>query len=92
MSSMYANNHAVMDGIPWELGSLPGRVPKLKDQLYTVAERSGQSSKATPVLEDAPSFDPHTEEEAIIDENKVPRKVQKDQINLLAKMLSALKR
>ncbi|KZP34261.1 kinase-like protein [Athelia psychrophila] len=67
------------------------RVRKPKDQLDTIVER-GQSPKATSVFEDAPSFGLHAEEEVIIDENGVPKKVQKGQINSLAKMLSALRR
>jgi len=71
------------------------RVRNRKDQLDTIAERSGQSPKSGPMLEEAFSIgqvSAEADEEVIIDENGVPKKVQKGQINALAKMLSALRR
>lgn len=70
------------------------RVRKPKDQLDTIAERSGLTPK-TGVLPEGQEayFGPADgEEEVVIDENGVPKKVQKGQINALAKMLSALRR
>jgi len=71
------------------------RVRKPKDQLDTIVERSGMSPKnAVPVYESQETFESavEPEEEVIVDENGVPKKVQKGQINALAKMLSALRR
>ncbi|KAF7979882.1 hypothetical protein HWV62_40665 [Athelia sp. TMB] len=71
------------------------RVRNRKDPLDTIAERSGQSPKANPMLEEALSIGmvaADADEEVVIDENGVPKKVQKGQINTLAKMLSALRR
>lgn len=72
------------------------RTRKPKDQLDTISERSGMSPRtAVPVseIEEAMRSNPDIiEEEEIIDEDGVPKKVQKGQINALAKMLSALRR
>jgi hypothetical protein len=69
---------------------------KPKDQLDTIAERSGMSPK-TPVplsesQEEAMESHLDLEEVVVEDEDGVPKKVQKGQINALAKMLSALRR
>jgi len=72
------------------------RVRKPKDQLDTIAERSGMSPKpAVPVSESQEAVESHLdlEEEVVADEDGQPKKVvQKGQINALAKMLSALRR
>jgi hypothetical protein len=71
------------------------RVRKPKDQLDTIAERSGASPRsAVPVSESQEAMESHTdmEEEVVVEEDGVPKKVQKGQINALAKMLSALRR
>jgi len=72
------------------------RVRKPKDQLDTIAERSGMSSRpAEPVPEGQEVIESRSdpEEEVIEDEEGTPKKVvQKGQINALAKMLSALRR
>jgi hypothetical protein len=71
------------------------RVRKPKDQLDTIAERSGMSPKtAVPVSESQEAMDSHVDSEEVVveDEDGVPKKVQKGQINALAKMLSALRR
>ena len=71
------------------------RVRNRKDPLDTIAERSGQSPKPNPMLEEALSIgtvSADADEEVTIDENDVPKKTKKDQINALAKMLAALRR
>jgi len=72
------------------------RVRKPKDQLDTIAERSGTSPRAAiPVSESQEAMESHLdlEQEAVDEEeDSVPKKVQKGQINALAKMLSALRR
>lgn len=71
------------------------RVRKPKDQLDTIAERSGMSPKpAGPVSESQETMENHSDqEEEVVDEEGQPKKVvQKGQINALAKMLSALRR
>lgn len=72
------------------------RMRKPKDKLDTISERSGMSPKtAIPgsESEEAMRSNPDLIEEVeILDESGVPKKVQKGQINSLAKMLSALRR
>jgi len=72
------------------------RVRKPKDQLDTIAERSGMSPRTpVPVSESQEAMESHLDldEEVVEDDNGVPKKVvQKGQINALAKMLSALRR
>lgn len=72
------------------------RMRKPKDQLDTIAERSGMSPRAAvPISESQEAMESHLdlEQEAVDeDEDGAPKKVQKGQINALAKMLSALRR
>jgi len=68
---------------------------KPKDQLDTIVERSGMSPKTpVPVSESQEAMESHLDLEEVVveDEDGVPKKVQKGQINALAKMLSALRR
>lgn len=71
------------------------RIRKPKDQLDTIAERTGMSPRtAIPVSESQEVMESHPDRDEIVDEEEedVPKKVQKGQINALAKMLSALRR
>jgi len=71
------------------------RVRKPKDTLDTISERSGMPPRsAVPLSEIQEAMENHAdpEEEGVEDEDGVPKKVQKGQINALAKMLSALRR
>lgn len=68
---------------------------KPKDQLDTIAERSGMSPRTpAPVSESQEAMESHPDVEEVVveDEDGIPKKVQKGQINALAKMLSALRR
>jgi len=71
------------------------RIRKPKDQLDTIAERTGMSPRtAVPVSESQEAMESHLDLDEVVDEEAedVPKKVQKGQINALAKMLSALRR
>jgi hypothetical protein len=66
------------------------RVRKPKDQLDTIAERASMSPRA--VSDGQEAMESHLEvEQEVVDEDGVPKVVQKGQINALSKMLSALR-
>lgn len=66
------------------------RMRKPKDQLDTIAERASMSPRA--VSDGQEAMESHLEvEQEVVDEDGVPKVVQKGQINALSKMLSALR-
>ena len=77
-------------------GSPPGprrqRVRKPKDQLDTIAERS----RSVSIVQESKSQEeverPLDSEDVAVEDNVLPKKVQKDQVSALTKMLSALRR
>lgn len=67
------------------------RVRKLKDPLDPITERPSMSPRA--VSEGQEAMESHLEvEQEVVDEDGVPKVVQKAQIDALSKMLSALRR
>jgi len=101
-------NIKFLTGVPWELGQLPrGQHPNpvgdifggppvriqrvRKDvKLDTISERPGSATQKPPVSQ---RHDASTSTTDLHDgESDGPKKVQKGQINALAKMLSALRR
>lgn len=72
------------------------RVRKPRDKLDTIVERSGMSPKAPVTVSENPESTKNpaeVEDDVVVeDEDGVPKKVQRGQINALAKMLSALRR
>lgn len=92
---MHANPIGDIFGSPPVPRSKRVRKPP-RDQLDTIVERSGMSPKApAPVSESIESMKSSAEVEGDVDvedEEGAHKKVQKGQINALAKMLSALRR
>jgi len=93
---MYTNPTGDIFGSPPAPRKQRVRTKAKDNKLDTISERSGLSPKsAVPFAEslEAMRSNPDLDEEVIIeDEDGVPKKVQKGQINALAKMLSALRR
>jgi hypothetical protein len=70
------------------------RIPKPKDHLDTIAERSrGVSKTVVPESESQEEVEgPLNSEDVAVEDNVSPKKVRKDQVSSLTKMLSALRR
>jgi|SRR5882762_3167527 hypothetical protein len=88
---MHPNPEGVIFGPPPPPRKL--RVRKPKDQLDTIAERSGMSPRPVSENQEMMESNPDQEEEIVEEEDGQPKKVvQKGHINALAKMLSSLRR
>jgi hypothetical protein len=67
------------------------RIHKPNDQLDTIAERS----RSVPIIQESKSQEVEgflDSEYVVVEDNVLPKKVQKDQVSALTKMLSALRR